>query len=179
MRVYNRARNICVFSMACLILLCGSCRRVDDVVYADFATFDREGWDPVCVIPFFPWPMDSVLSPADRFDLILTLRYSPADASSVIPLEITEEDENGEIETRQVSVRLRDKDGKPLGHKSVYLYEVSDTLRRNFALTDGYSVGITSLSPLENTRGLRNIGLSLSLHGNRRPSLFPPLFSKQ
>ena len=104
MRVYNRARNICVFSMACLILLCGSCRRVDDVVYADFATFDREGWDPVCVIPFFPWPMDSVLSPADRFDLILTLRYSPADASSVIPLEITEEDENGEIETRQVSV---------------------------------------------------------------------------
>ena len=81
--------------MACLILLCGSCRRVDDVVYADFATFDREGWDPVCVIPFFPWPMDSVLSPADRFDLILTLRYSPADSSSVMPLEITEEDENG------------------------------------------------------------------------------------
>lgn len=97
--------------------------------------------------------MDSVLSPADRFDLILTLRYSPADASSVIPLEITEEDENGEIETRQVSVRLRDKDGKPLGRKSVYLYEVSDTLRRNFALTDGYIVGITSLS-LSKTLGV-------------------------
>ncbi|MDE7116669.1 MAG: gliding motility lipoprotein GldH [Muribaculaceae bacterium] len=179
MRGHNRAGNICVFFTTCLILLCGSCRRVDDVVYSDFATFDREGWDPVCVIPFFPWPVDSVLSPSDRFDLILTLRYSPADASSVIPLEITEEDENGEIGTHRVSVRLRDKEGKPLGRKSVYLYEVSDTLRRDFALADGYLVGITSLSPLENTRGLRNIGLTLSLHRNRRPSLFPLPFSKQ
>ncbi len=144
----------------------GSCRRVDNVVYSEFANFDSEGWDPVCVLPFSPWPMDSILNPTDRFDLILTLRYAPNHASSEIPLEIMEEDENGVCGTNRVTVRLRDKNGKPRGRKSLYLYEISDTLRHRIQLSDGYVVNIASLSPLSNTRGLRNLGLTLALTTN-------------
>lgn len=141
----------------------GSCRRVDNVVYSEFANFDSRGWDPVCVLPFSPWPMDSIINTGDKFDLILTLRYAPDYATSLIPLEITEEDENGVFATTRVSVRLLDKNGKPRGRKSVYLYEISDTLRKGFKLSDGYAVNIATLSPPSNTRGLRNLGLTLAL----------------
>lgn len=146
-----------------MMTLFGSCRRVDNVVYSEFANFDNEGWDPVCVLPFSPWPMDSVLNPADRFDLILTLRYAPNHPSSEIPLEISEEDENGVFATNRLTVRLREKNGKPRGRKSLYLYEISDTLRRDMQLSDGYVVNIATLSPPSNTQGLRNLGLTLAL----------------
>lgn len=146
-----------------IIMLFGSCRRVDNVVYSEFANFDNEGWDPVCVLPFSPWPMDSILTHADRFDLILTLRYAPNYPSSEIPLEISEEDENGVFATNRLTVRLRDKNGKPRGRKSLYLYEISDTLRRDMQLSDGYVVNIATLSPPSNTQGLRNLGLTLAL----------------
>lgn len=146
-----------------MITLFGSCRRVDNVVYSEFANFDNEGWDPVCVLPFSPWPMDSILTHADRFDLILTLRYAPNYPSSEIPLEISEEDENGVFATNRLTVRLRDKNGKPRGRKSLYLYEISDTLHRDMQLSDGYVVNIATLSPPSNTQGLRNLGLTLAL----------------
>lgn len=146
-----------------IIMLFGSCRRVDNVVYSEFANFDNEGWDPVCVLPFSPWPLDSILNPTDRFDLILTLRYAPNHTSSEIPIEISEEDENGVFTTNRLTVRLRDKNGKPRGRKSLYLYEISDTLRRGMQLSDGYVVNIATLSPSSNTRGLRNLGLTLAL----------------
>lgn len=146
-----------------IIMLFGSCRRVDNVVYSEFANFDNEGWDPVCMLPFSPWPMDSILTHADRFDLILTLRYAPNYPSSEIPLEISEEDENGVFATNRLTVRLRDKNGKPRGRKSLYLYEISDTLHRDMQLSDGYVVNIATLSPPSNTQGLRNLGLTLAL----------------
>lgn len=147
--------------VAVLMTAGASCRRVGNVVYADFAAFGTEGWDPVCVVPFSPWPVDSVVTPDDRFDLILTLRYSPGEVPMEIPLEITEEDENGIAGTNRISIRLRDKEGKPRGRKGLWLYEISDTLRRGFRIPDGYLVEIASLSPSSHTRGLRNIGLTL------------------
>lgn len=139
-----------------------SCRRIDNVVYSQFWAFGSEGWDPVCPVNFAPWPVDSIVNPADRFDMILTLRYSPKDASAEIPIEITEEDENGVIDTRRVTMRLRHENGNLRGHRSVFLYEISDTLRKDFRIPDGYSVSVTSLSPGSNTLALRNIGLTLT-----------------
>ncbi len=139
----------------------GACRRIDNAVYSEFAAFGSEGWDPMSTADFAPWPSDSVMNSADRFDLILTLRYSPKDATSEIPMELTEEDENGVIDVRNITMRLRDDAGNLLGNKSVFLYEISDTIRRDFKIPDGYSVSIASLSPASNTLGLRNIGLTL------------------
>lgn len=157
--------SICVIILSGIITLCCSCRRVNNVVYSDFVSFDEEGWDPICVLPFYPSPIDSVKNTDDRFDLILTLRYSPGKATSEIPIEITEEDENGVMATKRLTIRLRDNNGKPRGRKSICLYEISDTLKRDFKLPEGYLVNITSLSPSSNTRGLYNVGLTLSTTG--------------
>ncbi|MDE5807215.1 MAG: hypothetical protein K2H76_03800, partial [Muribaculaceae bacterium] len=47
------------------------CRRVDNVVWSKYAPIPEDGWDPVNVIPFFPWPEDSVTDPADLYDLLV------------------------------------------------------------------------------------------------------------
>lgn len=138
-----------------------SCKEVKTTAYSDFVAFGSDGWDPVATIDFSPYPADSVITPGERFDLILTLRYSPRNLAQVIPLEITEEDEEGVIATRHVSIPLCDTDGKPRGKKSIALYEVSDTIRSRFPLPDGYSISIQSLSPTENTLCLRNLGMIL------------------
>lgn len=148
--------------IAAILAACGSCRRIDNVVYSEFAAFGNEGWDPVCAVNFSPWPSDSIMNPSDRYNVILTLRYSPQEATSEIPLEITEEDETGVIDVRRVTMRVRDDDGTLIGRKSVVLHEIADTLRRNFKIPDGYNISITSLSPADNTRCLRNIGMTLT-----------------
>lgn len=153
---------ICRILLVGMVAVCGSCRQIDNIVYSDFMSFGSGGWDPACVLPFSPLPMDSVMDPDERYDLILTLRYSSIGASSDIPLEITEEDENGVTGTRVLKVHLRHDNGKPRGRKGICLYEISDTLRGNFKLPDGYMVEIASLSPASNTVSLRNIGLTLS-----------------
>lgn len=149
-------------------LMASGCRRVEDVAYSDFRSFGSDGWDPGTVLSFAPWPMDSVVMPADRFDMVLTLRYIPRPGVSVIPIEITEEDEDGVTAIRRINVRLRKSDGNPRGHRDISLYEISDTIRRRFAIPQGYLVELTSLSPADNTAGLKNIGLSLCETGHNK-----------
>lgn len=150
-----------------------ACRRVDNVAYSHFECLGNEGWDPVMVLPFFPFPMDSIITPADRYDLILTLRYSPRTSTAVIPLEISEEDENGPMESRRLNIRLRDDNGNFIGRGGLPMYEISDTIKRNFKLPDGYLVELASLSPEENTTCIHSVGLSLRKSG--QPALLPKI----
>ncbi|MDE6339142.1 MAG: hypothetical protein K2K97_05075 [Muribaculaceae bacterium] len=149
-----------------LLLLCATiilfgCNQSNKVTYSEFVAFGSDGWDPMCTVGFSPYPMDSVVKKGDKFNLILTLRYTAKDLTQVIPLEITEEDENGVIRTERRSIRLCDKDGDPTGNKGIALYEISDTLHSHLSLPDGYSLSIQSLSPPENTLCLRNLGITL------------------
>ncbi len=151
---------------ACLVMS-AACRRVDNVAYADFENFGSEGWDPALPLPFVPWPMDSIVNPGDKFDLVLTVRYSPRSSISQIPIEICEEDENGVFAKTRFTLNLRDNKGDPRGKKGISLYEFSDTLRRNFSIPDGYMIELQSLSPVEATYGLNSIGFSLLESGTR------------
>ena len=164
----KRRNSLPTFLLLCLLAVTAafaSCRRVENVVYSDFRSFGSDGWDPLGVLSFSPWPMDSLEDVSDRYDLVLTLRYSPETDTRSIPLQISEEDENGVIATGRLNVRLRNADGSNRGRKTLALYEVSDTLRRGMQLPQGYLVELTSLSPIENTTCLRNIGLRLCLSG--------------
>lgn len=138
-----------------------SCNEVKQTAYSEFVAFGSDGWDPVCTLDFFPYPTDSVITTGDKFDLILTLRYSPRDLASAIPMEITEEDEEGVIGSKRVTVPLCDADGKPRGKRGIALYEISDTIKKDFSLPDGYSISVQSLSPADNTLCLRNLGIIL------------------
>ena len=159
--------NIAWACLAVCLTLLPSCRRVDNVVYADFENFGSDGWDPARPLPFVPWPMDSIVNPGDRFDLVLTVRYSPLSSLSLLPVEISEEDENGVFAKTRINLRLRDGKGHPRGKKGISLYEFSDTIRRNFSIPDGYLIELQSLSPIEGTEGLNSIGFSLLESGTR------------
>lgn len=148
--------------LASAVTLFASCSEVENTAYSDFVAFGTDGWDAACVVGFSPYPADSILSPGDKFDLIVTLRYSARNLSGDIPLEITEEDEEGVTGSTRVNIRICDNDGKPIGKKGIALYEISDTIRRDFSLPEGYSLSISSLSPPENTLCLRNLGITLS-----------------
>lgn len=147
--------------IAFIAIFVTSCREVENVAYSDFVAFGTEGWDPLYVIDFSPFPVDSVLEHGEKFDIILTLRYSPKHLAQQIPIEVTEEDEGGVIGTSRISVSLCDADGKPKGKRGIALYEISDTLKRDFVLPEGYMLSLSSLSPSSNTLCLRNLGITL------------------
>ena len=143
------------------IVFLPSCRRVENVVYADFEDFGSMGWDPARLLPFVPWPMDSIVTPEDRFELVLTVRYSPSIQTSIIPLEITEENADSVFATTRVNLKIRDENGELKGRKGISLYEYSDTIRSSFSIPDGYQVELQSLAAMEDSYGLRSIGFTL------------------
>lgn len=157
----NHRITIVTIIASALMIVSAACRRVDDVVYSEFETIPTDGWNPAFVASFAPWPADSVMTPGTRYDLQLTIRYSPSQANTEIPLEITEEDETGITDVRDITVHLRDADGNPRGRKGVFLYEISDTLRKAFTPPAEYLVEIATLSPEANTRGIRNVGVTM------------------
>lgn len=142
--------------------LLGSCRRVDRTVFASFVDIGETGWDPVNVIGFNPWPLDSVSTPSDRYGLSVIVRFDPATAPSGLPLFVRLEDENGEIATDTLRIVLKDDDGHPRGRKSLVLSEVAHEIRRDLSLTDGFSVELTTLLPADMTRGITNIGVKMT-----------------
>ena len=166
-----RKKLIFSFLTLWLAMIPMACRRVDNVAYSHFESLGGEGWDPVMVLPFFPFPLDSIVSPTDRYDLILTLRYSPRTSTAVIPLEISEEDENGPLDSRRIIIKLRDDNGNFIGRGGLPMYEISDTIKRDFKLPDGYMVEIASVSPVENTKCLQAVGLTLRKAG--APPILP------
>lgn len=165
MRLFGR---IILLMAICLASTLGSCRRVENVVYSEFEVLGSGGWDPNYILSFAPMPVDSIVSPGDCFDLILTARYLPKKGISEIPVEITEEDENGVMAEHRITLHLRDSKGNPRGRKSVSLYEISDTIKRNFKLPDGYLIEMASLSPLSNTEGLQSVGLTMTIKNKRK-----------
>lgn len=151
----------------CAVLFMGigvlsqNCTDGNPPVYSEFIDLGTNGWDPINILPYNPYPIDSTMNPGERFDLILTVRYSLRGNDTSLPIQIYEESSLGVVENRRITVPLRNSRGEPLGRKGVVLYEVSDTLRRNFVLPPHYDVSITSLAPRSRTRSIRAIGLTL------------------
>ncbi|MDE7438387.1 MAG: hypothetical protein K2M93_07870 [Muribaculaceae bacterium] len=154
-----------LFSILMIFLMLTSCEEVKQTAYSEFVAFGSDGWDPVCTLDFTPYPTDSVITPGEKFDIILTLRYSSRNLTDAIPMEITEEDEEGVMATEQVTIALCDRNGKPRGKRGVALYEISDTIKKDYSLPDGYSISIQSLYPADNTLCLRNLGIILVKSG--------------
>lgn len=157
----NRIKAMLAILFMGIGVLSQSCVEGSRPAYSEFADIGTAGWDPIRIIPFSPYPVDSVLLPTDRFDLILTVRHSLRGDEAALPVEIYEESALGSMGTRRISVPLRNSRGEPLGRKGVVLYEVSDTLRRDFTLPPGYELSLTPLVPQSRTRSVRAIGVSL------------------
>lgn len=155
-------RFILLFIASAAFVFAG-CRRVDNVVWSRYTSIPSEGWDPVNVIPFFPWPEDSINNPNDRYSLILSARFSSRNKVSTLHLVVHQEDEGGDIKSDTLSLRLAPPADSPVGKGAYAVYETVDTLERGIAIRPGYCVELQSLSAPENSRGIMDIGLILAL----------------
>ncbi|MBD5236563.1 MAG: gliding motility lipoprotein GldH [Bacteroidales bacterium] len=153
-------------------LFWGSCRRVDDVVWSKYISIPEDGWDPMNVLPFYPWPVDSVNNPQDRYSLLLSVRFHEDKCPAPLHLIVIQEDDNGMSRRDTVRMDIRIPKTGPAGKGSYSIFEQSDTILRNIRLTPGYSVELQSLSYSTNTAGLREIGLILSLDNHIRTKTF-------
>lgn len=138
-----------------------SCIRDNNTVYSEFADIPNSGWDPVRVIPFSPWPIDSVISPNDRFNMNLTIRHDGHLSIDTLSILITEESLDG-IQEKTIQVPVRNSKGKYLGKREYALYETSVPIHRDFKLPRNFGITLTPLAARASTSGLRNVGVSLN-----------------
>lgn len=148
--------------IVCLLAAMSGCRRVNEVVWADFKDIPAEGWDPIYVMGFDPWPCDSVNRPGDRYDLTLTVRYSARKRQTPLRLIVRQMSEEALISSDTLTLDIIPPAVHPGGNGAYGVFEFSDTVARNLTLPDGYFVELQSLSPPRPDSGLINIGLSLS-----------------
>ena len=155
-----------------LLLFCASCRRVNNVVWSKYAALPEEGWDPVNVIPFFPWPEDSINNRSDTYSLLLSIRFPALRDSSHIHLALHQEDDTGFISSDTISLVLAPPSNTPVGRGSYGIFETVDTVCRGIRLMPGYTVELQSLSDPENTRKILDIGLILMQENVSEESFF-------
>lgn len=156
----NKPSGIVVLCISVLVALT-SCDDINDVVYSQYESIGSTGWPTTDIMGFSPAPMDSTL-PADmNYTLVLNIRYNPSCRAEVLPLLFSEENAEGEMDSRTVEIRIRDSKGNLRGKKGLLLYELSDTLRTDFRIPDGYWVELMSMCPAEYSKGITDVGLSL------------------
>lgn len=154
------------------LITCG-CRRVNNVVWSKYAPLPEEGWDPINVIPFFPWPEDSMNAPDDRYSLLLSVRFSSTDTPSTLHLALNQECDAGMIRRDTIAVPILAPKEMAMGRGAYGVFETVDTIIRDIKLQPGYCVELQSLSVPENTVGIKDIGLILLLeNGQQQESLF-------
>ena len=130
--------------------------------YSKFYDFGSDGWNPAECLEFNPWPADSVMNVGDKYDLILSLRYSGKCRLSRLPIRIEQVSLSLSPDTTFLEIPLTTEKGTRRGKGSYTIYEVSDTIARNITLTEGYTITLFNPLDAQSTSGITNIGLILS-----------------
>lgn len=158
-------KRVLIVILTVFTLLLPGCRRVEGVVWSSYTEIPKEGWDPIHVLGFSPWPEDSVCNPSDRYSLVLSLRFPSRQTLPPITLVVNQEDNERTISSDTIVVHPSAPSVNPFGQGSYGVYETADTIARGLKLSEGYLVELQTLSPQEDTAGLMNVGLTLSIDG--------------
>lgn len=161
---HNKSKiKFLISTLLLLAILATGCRRVDSTVYSRFERIPDSGWQPSDYISFLPYPADSILNEKDRFALFLHVRYNSGRASGPLRMILLIEDGEGYFRSDTISLDLFSKNGSPLGKGSRNLYELRVPLDSGFRLSPGLLVSMRSLTPASRTRGILDLGLSMSI----------------
>ncbi|MDE5870117.1 MAG: hypothetical protein K2H18_07775 [Muribaculaceae bacterium] len=165
-----------LLAITIIALTAYGCRRVNNVVWSKYSDLPEEGWDPINVIPFFPWPEDSLTTSDDRYSVLLSVRFSSIDTPTTLHLAVNQESDTGFIHSDTIAVPLLPPVEKVMGRGAYGVFETVDTIIRGVTLQPGYCVELQSLSAPENTVGIKDIGLVLLLENeNQQESFFKKL----
>lgn len=138
------------------------CGDIQKVRYSCFYSLPESGWNPEMSLEYTPWPTDSILNEGDRFDVVVCVRYSRDARPQGLDMTLssfTLADEKPD--TVPLSFTLFSPAGKPLGKGGYGVYEVTDTVARGIALSEGYNITLLSRADAASTAGVSDIGVIL------------------
>ncbi|MDE6754262.1 MAG: gliding motility lipoprotein GldH [Muribaculaceae bacterium] len=163
--------------IAISFLICG-CANITPVEYSEFDYFGREGIPSGWMRDFSPVPADSANFNRRMYDVILTVRYNSRCSSRNIILDIEEFSlSNSEPDSLRIDMPLFYPDGRPLGIGNLGLYEISDTLRRDIPIQEGYTISVSTPLSSKETSGINAIGIRLSGSGETTPLYIKNFFN--
>lgn len=144
------------------LMMTTGCRRIGNVVYSRFAAIDADGWNPATVYELNPWPEDSVNPKGSLYDMTICVRYSTARNGKPLDLIVRHylADGTERDDTMHIELPNRLKPGMKQAHG---IYEVVDTVTTRMPLEEGYFAELITLTPQERSRGVINVGLTLTL----------------
>lgn len=155
----NMKRTLLILTSFVMLCVWTACRHTGNTVYAYFADIDEAGWDPFDDIVFMPYPMDSVVSQGEYFDLALCVRYRADSPIESLPLSIgfqSDKDNDAVYDTVAIPLPVDQR----LTHRPSF-YETCDTIRR-MRIEPGLMVTVASLLRKEDAKGIVNVGMTLS-----------------
>lgn len=156
----NPMRLPAIFAVAIIL---SACDRLPEVNYSGFADIPSEGMPEGWSYQFCPTEKDSLPLIQENHNAVIVVRYSAQCPSKSIFLNLEENSfSHSSPDSLSVEIPLFSKNGKPLG-KGVYgVFEISDTIHRDFKVPDGYQLTVSSPVPSEHTKGIKAVGLVIT-----------------
>lgn len=142
------------------VLFLSSCTLKELPVVSVVQDFDNNGIPQGVVFDLSTTSEDSASLALRPYDVILTLRYTNRCHSRDVIFNI-EQNSLGHTQpdSSQVVFHLFSPTGHPLGKGNYGVYELSDTIRRNYHVPDGYVVSVQSPLQESATVGIKSFGL--------------------
>lgn len=151
-----------------VLLTATGCIRLSPVEWSEFASVDPAGWSPMMSAEFTPVPPDSVYPWPGHYDVVVCLRYKADAPQSMLTLTITEECDTSSVPySRMHEIYLFNESRKPLGRGSYAVYEVADTLHRDFVPPPGYTVTCSLPEGSPSPQGIIDVGVLLRRSGEQ------------
>lgn len=166
----RRLRDVSILTTVVLTLSLAACREVNGTLYSQYADISPEGWQRNEILCFDPYPADSVWTGSD-VTLDLNLRYSSDTPMANLPVLVTVEDSERELRADTLRIVLFDTNGNPVTAKHYGICEYTVRLIDKTPLRPGLSVCLVPLAPQDASRGLLNVGITLSTYGSDSASL--------
>lgn len=160
MRLSCLRDRILVHAIFVGVLFLSSCTLTELPLVSVVQDFGDDGIPQGVVFDLTTTAEDSASLSLSPNDVILTLRYTNRCHSRDVIFNIEQNSlRHTQPDSSQVVFHLFSTEGHPLGKGNYGVYELSDTIRKNFNVPDGYVVSVQSMLPESATTGIKSLGL--------------------
>lgn len=155
-------RNALIFLASILCMMPG-CSQLTVADYSGFTNIDTDGMPTGWEYEFSPFSSDSVSPLTGSYDVIIAVRYTNNCPSQSVIFNIEQFSlSHIQPDSLTIEIPLFDKDGIALGKSRYGINEITDTIRRDYSVPEGYTLSLSSPLPQASTTGIKSIGLILA-----------------
>lgn len=154
-------------------IIMAACSFLPSVFFSRFVSIGPDGMPTDWQYVFSPTDSLDSAALSSNVDVILALRYSPDCKVRHITLSVEEISlESEQPDTVEVSFDLFSSKGRPLGRGVYGIYEITDTIRRDAPLPQGYVISVSSRLPRGVTAGIKQLGVVVAQPPEKQITLF-------